>query len=353
MGTWTKASRWLVATGLGVVAGALVLGASGSALAAKPQPPPPSGKLIYYNDGATSYRMAVDGTGKALLAGTASGHVSDVRYGGTYWSVWTTWATLPKLPGDDEDRYRIVAWPVETAGGPISILNDASWKVTRPAFRPVAAGSAPKITFSAVHWTGTTYEAGLYEITLTTDGGGAITGADPTTLTQLIAGSVFTHVTPTQQTFHWSQLQGHDWLNPTKLVYGNDTFSNGGSLWAQLYLYDFAYPGVPPLALIAANQPRMVWGPAVNPSGTRVMYGNYTALYEVTTGGNATPTVFVAATSRNRGTTFDYLDDDWAVYGWQKTTSPFTSDVYRKLRGGSATNLTGDVSASCEPVAAR
>ena len=246
---------------------------------------------------------------------------------------------------------QILAWHVETAGGPIVIVNHADYKVVCCQFRP---GATPRVTFSAVHHVNGGFEAGLYQIPLTTDPTtGAITGADATAITRIIEGSVFTYTSRTGVTYFWSQVMNHDWLNETKLVYGDDTWSSDGGAWSQLYLYDFAYPGVPRLALIAANQPRMIWGPAVSPDGTRVTYGNYTALYEVTTGGNATPTVWVSSTRSRQATGFDYLDDSYLVYGWRTTSYPPVSDVYRKLRGSSAANLTGDVSASCVPVAAR
>jgi hypothetical protein len=111
-------------------------------------------------------------------------------------------------------------------------------------------------------------------------------------------------------------------------------------------------------ALLAASaQSTNHWGHCVqfNSTGTRVVYQSPDGIYELSTAGSATPTRWVASTSQGKpvGQCCEYLDDDtvlYTLYDYKKNVK----DVCRKVRGASAaTNLTGDVSASCMASAAR
>jgi hypothetical protein len=308
----------------------------GPALGGKPSKPPPpqSGKSIYYvRSGYGGYKMASDGSGKTSLAGQVGFAMSDVRYDGS--SYYMADAVGCGATPEGDTRNRLVVAPVETSGTTIELLNDSNWNPLYPAFRP---GTTPRVTFVAVVWDSAgTATAGLYEIAFSIDGS---TIGDPVLLLES-GTSVVNSLT-------YPKVSMHDWLDEYTIVYG-DGYSGTTS---QLYLGDIDDPKTSHTALIADGKPRMVWGVQFNSNGSKVLYANYDGVYEISTGGNATPVVWVARTSVAFAMDIHYLDDSTLVYTWWDSKK-WTEDIYRKPLGGGSTNLTGDVTEMCEARAAR
>jgi hypothetical protein len=325
--------RWvpqvLVLAGVVLALAGLVMD---SAVAGKPSKPPPSGKTIYYTTGS-AWKMASDGSGKTSLPGVVTLCVSDIRYDGSYYAAWFNGS-------------QVLAAPVEESATPIVLWNDSSvhpW--CKPSFRP---GTTPCVTFVAVVGSGESATAGVYEIEFSADG---TTIGDPV---KILDSEVYLAGSETRP-----QVSHHDWFDERTIVYGDDTYSETyAGAATQLYLGDPADAKENHVALIASDQPRMGGhGVQFNSDGSCVIYGvtygGAAGLYEISTAGDSSPSLWVASDSRAMvDDGIDYLDDDTVIYTLYDLKK-HGMDIYKKVRGGSATNLTGDVSAMCILGAAR